>query len=147
MMRKDKYMILLGILVALGVGIALFWTVGIAAALIAAFFTAISVTVIKLFILPKFEARDKYRLETDNVRLRPEKLEVRFDTLKNGYVIDCIYNSPETGRKFVFTTKPYAQDPTPYLAEAKIAIVTNRIDYSNYYIDIQGLESLPYNGE
>ncbi|HCJ41999.1 hypothetical protein [uncultured Ruminococcus sp.] len=117
----------------------LFFSVGLAAALIGGLFMGISMTVIKLFILPRFEKRDKMRLANDNVRIIPEKLEVRYDNYKNGYVIDCYYHSPETGRQFVFTTQPLPNDPTPYLRDTKITVVANRIDYSNYYVDLGGI--------
>ena len=137
---------LAGLVVALAVGIALFFSVGLAAALIGGLFLGISMTVIKIFIVPRFEQRDKMRLATDNVRIIPEKLEVRFDNYKNGYVIDCYYHSPETGRQFVFTTQPMPKDPTPYLMDTKITVVTNRIDYSNYYVDLGGFSGcLPDN--
>ena len=120
--------------------IVLFWTLGIAAALIGAVIMGITTTIIKIFIVPKFEARDRYRLASDNVRLSPEKLEVRFDNLKNGYVVDCFYTSPETGRRFVFSTEPFPNDPTPYLGTVRLTIVTNRIDYSNYYVETADLK-------
>ena len=142
--REENIMIIAiaAIVAAIAVMVVAMLTFGFAAAAICGVFTAITVAIMKIFIMPKFEKRDKLRLETDNVRLTPERLEVRFDNLKNGYVIDCLYTSPDTGKKFVFTTQPYQQDPTPYLAEAKIAVVTNRVDYSNYYVDIRGLERL-----
>ncbi len=120
----------------------LFATLGIAVAVICGLFMGISVTIIKLFILPRFEARERLRLANDNVRLSPEKLEVRYDSYKNGYVIDCFYTSPETGRKFVFSTQPFATDPTPYLFDAKLTIVANRVDYSNYIVDTNGLDNI-----
>ncbi|SFC04166.1 hypothetical protein [Ruminococcus albus] len=133
---------LICIVAIFGAGILLFSTVGLAIALIGALFMGISVTVIKLFILPRFEARDRLRLANDNIRITPERLEVRYDGYKKGYVIDCFYTSPETGRKFVFSTPPFAADPTPYLFDAKILVIANRVDYSNYYIDMNGLENI-----
>ena len=133
---------IIGLALVLVVGFALLWTVGLAAALIGGLFMGISVTVIKLFILPRFEAREAYRLQTDNVTLTPQKLEVRYDNYKNGYVVDCYYHSPETDREFVFTTEAFPQDPTPYLNSARLSVVANRIDYSNYYVDSTDLKRL-----
>ena len=115
---------------------------GLVVAVIGGLFMGISVTVIKLFILPRFEERERLRLANDNIRITPERLEVRYDGYKNGYVIDCFYTSPETGRKFVFSTPPFANDPTPYLFEAKLSAVANRVDYSNYYIEMNGLDNI-----
>ena len=115
---------------------------GLVVAVIGGLFMGISVTVIKLFILPRFEERERLRLANDNIRITPERLEVRYDGYKNGYVIDCFYTSPETGRKFVFSTPPFANDPTPYLFEAKLSVVANRVDYSNYYIEMNGLDNI-----
>ena len=115
---------------------------GLVVAVIGGLFMGISVTVIKLFILPRFEERERLRLANDNIRITPERLEVRYDGYKNGYVIDCFYTSPETGRKFVFSTPPFAADPTPYLFDAKLSVVANRVDYSNYYIEMNGLDNI-----
>ncbi|MCR5542040.1 MAG: hypothetical protein K6F71_14630 [Ruminococcus sp.] len=115
---------------------------GLVVAVIGGLFMGISVTVIKLFILPRFEERERLRLANDNIRITPERLEVRYDGYKNGYVIDCFYTSPETGRKFVFSTPPFANDPTPYLFDAKLSVVANRVDYSNYYIEMNGLDNI-----
>ena len=122
------------------VALLLFWTVGLVAAAVAAVCMGISVTVIKLFILPRFEQRDKYRLATDNVRITPERLEVRYDSYKNGYVIDCFYTSPETGKKFVFQSETYPNDPTQMIADKRLTVVANRVDYSNYYIETDSLK-------
>ncbi len=130
------------IVAIIAVFFGLFATLGIAVAVICGLFMGISVTIIKLFILPRFETRERLRLANDNVRLSPEKLEVRYDSYKNGYVIDCFYTSPETGRKFVFSTQPFATDPTPYLFDAKLTIVANRVDYSNYIVDTNGLDNI-----
>lgn len=121
---------------------ALFASLGLAVALICGLFMGISVAIIKIFILPRFEAREKLRLANDNVRLTPEKLEVRYDDYKKGYIVDCFYTSPETGRRFVFSTHPFANDPTKYLFDAKLTIVANRVDYSNYLIETNGLEDI-----
>lgn len=118
----------------------LFITVGLIAALIGAVCLGLTMTVIKIFIVPRFEERDRMRLQTDNIRLTPDKLEVRYDGYKNGYVIDCHYTSPETGKKFVFSTEPFPGDPTHMLGNTNITVVTNRVDFSNYYVDIGGLE-------
>ena len=115
---------------------------GLVVAVIGGLFMGISVTVIKLFILPRFEERERLRLANDNIRITPERLEVRYDGYTNGYVIDCFYTSPETGRKFVFSTPPFANDPTPYLFDAKLSVVANRVDYSNYYIEMNGLDNI-----
>ena len=115
---------------------------GLVVAVIGGLFMGISVTVIKLFILPRFEERERLRLANDNIGITPERLEVRYDGYKNGYVIDCFYTSPETGRKFVFSTPPFANDPTPYLFDAKLSVVANRVDYSNYYIEMNGLDNI-----
>ena len=130
------------ILAILVVCMLLFTGLGLAVALIGGLFMGISMMVIKLFILPRFEERDRLRLANDNIRITPERLEVRYDGYKKGYVIDCFYTSPETGRKFVFSTPPFAADPTPYLFDAKISVIANRIDYSNYYIDMNGLDNI-----
>lgn len=130
---------IVAVIIMIVVVIGLFWSVGLIAALIGAFFMGITMTIIKIFIVPRFEERDKMRLATDNIRITPDKLEVRYDGYKNGYVIDCYYTSPETGKKFVFSTEPFPGDPTPYLGSANISVVTNRVDYSNYYVDIAGL--------
>lgn len=131
---------ILGVILILVIIMVFFFAFGLVASAIAAVVMGIVMTVIKIFIVPRFEARDRFRLETDNVRLRPEKLEVRFDNLKNGYVIDCFYTSPETGKKFVFSTEPFAKDPTPFLTDAKLTVVANRVDYSNYYVDLVELK-------
>lgn len=130
---------IVAMIIMLAVVIALFWSVGLIAALIGAIIMGITMTIIKIFIVPRYEERDRMRLATDNIRITPDKLEVRYDGYKNGYVIDCHYTSPETGKKFVFSTEPFPNDPTPYLGGANISVVTNRIDYSNYYVDIGGL--------
>lgn len=131
---------IIAVIAVLAVALGLFWALGIVAALIGAVFMGITMTVIKLFIVPRFEARDQFRLATDNVRLDPEKLVVRYDELKRGYVVDCYYHVPETGRQCIFTTEPMAEDPTPLLSRKRLTIVTNRIDYSNYYVDISELK-------
>ncbi|MBE6869065.1 MAG: hypothetical protein J6Z29_04605 [Ruminococcus sp.] len=133
---------LIAIIVILAAGVLLFTTLGLAVALIGGLFMGISVTIIKLFIMPRFEERDQLRLANDNIRITPERLEVRYDGYKKGYVIDCFHTSPETGKKFVFSTQPFAADPTPYLFDAKISVIANRVDYSNYYIEMNGLENI-----
>jgi hypothetical protein len=45
----------------------------------------------------------------------------------------------------VFSTQPFAADPTPYLFDAKISVIANRVDYSNYYIEMNGLENIVSN--
>lgn len=119
--------------------IVLTFTVGIVFAIVGGIVLAITTAVIKIFIIPKFEQRDRFRLESDNLRITPEKIEVRFDNYKNGYVIDCHHTAPDTGKKFVFTSEPMPNDPSPYIRSANITVVTNRIDYSNYFVDLSGL--------
>ncbi|MBP3799009.1 MAG: hypothetical protein J6I46_14715 [Ruminococcus sp.] len=134
--------VIIGAIALVLIVIVLLMTVGLAAAAIGGIFVAISVAVIKVFIIPKFEARERYRLASDNLRITPEKLEVRFDSYKGGYVIDCYYTAPDTGKKFVFTSEPMPNDPSAYLNSANITVVTNRIDYSNYYVDMDGKDRI-----
>ena len=132
-------MAVVAVIVIFLVMIALFFGVGLIAALVGGLIMGITMTIIKIFIVPKYEERDRLRLATDNVRLTPDKLEVRYDGYKNGYVVDCYYTSPETEKKFVFSTEPFPNDPTYALKDARVTVVTNRVDYSNYYVDIGGL--------
>ncbi len=104
----------------------------------------IMVTVIKLLIVPYFDKRKKSRLDLEHMLIIPQKQKVRVDMNNtvngfNPYVIDCFYTDEKTGREFVFTSKPFLNDPTPYLEGVQLGVFVNPVDYSNYYVDVSKL--------
>lgn len=104
----------------------------------------IMVVVIKLLIVPYFDKRKKSRLDLEHMLIIPQKQKVRVDMNNtvngfNPYVIDCFYTDKKTGREFVFTSKPFLNDPTPYLEGVQLGVFVNPVDYSNYYVDVSKL--------
>lgn len=124
-------------------GLLAFGVFGAIIALIIGLFMLIIAGVIKLFIMPWFENRDRMRLDTDHKLIMPDRQEVRYDGYNGYYVIDCYHTDPETGREFVFSSAPFANDPTPLLGGVKLGIFVNPIDYSNYYVDTSKLGEEP----
>ncbi|MBR1862817.1 MAG: hypothetical protein IJ806_01845 [Ruminococcus sp.] len=132
--------ILLVIVLVLPVlGLLAFGIIGAVIALIVGFFMLIVASVIKAFIIPWFSNRDKMRLDSDHKLIIPDRQVVRFDSLNGGYVIDCYHTDPDTGREFVFTSPPFAEDPTARVNGTQLGVFVNPIDYSNYYVDVSKL--------
>lgn len=99
---------------------------------------------IKMVINPWFANREKSRLDENHILIIPQRQVVRVDVNMNvngynPYVIDCYYTDENTGRDFVFTSKPFMTDPTPYLNGVTLGVFVNPVDYSNYYVDVSKL--------
>lgn len=120
-------------------GLLIFGTMGAIVMLIVGFFMLIFSLFAKSFIIPWFENRDKTRLDTDHKLIIPDKQVIRIDNYNGCYYIDCYHTDPESGREFVFTSQPFAQDPTPLVNGIKLGVFVNSVDYSNYYVDTSKL--------
>jgi len=139
--------IIIFILLIILAPLILLFTYGAAIAAMAAvigIIMLISSVIIKLFIVPYFENRTKQRLDSDHILIIPQRCHARIDTVNtyggfSPYVIDCFYKDEKTGREFVFTSKPFKNDPSPYLSGAELAVFVNPVDYSNYYVDTSRL--------
>lgn len=100
----------------------------------------ITVGSIKFLIVPYFEKRTQRRLDENHKLIVVQDFKVRVDVNQsidgfNPYVIDCYYTDPNTGRSFVFTSKPFLRDPSSFLNRSEMGVFVDPTDYSNYYVD------------